>query len=512
MKNEAIYAESVREMIELNSYIIPYYNYEPRLHKPPVTYWAILLSVNIFGLNEFAVRLPSLVFGIFSAILTFLIAREFFSGKTAFFSFLAVGFSAQVVSNMRYASPEIPLLFFFTLTMYLFIKAYKYGGFYTYLFYISLGLTVLTKGYPYYIIIGFILFVFLVIDSNLNIRVFFNKIRELKVLKGSFIALLVGGWWYVYAYLDCGNWLFAVLFKETVERALGEGNFFEKLRPLYYIKTVLWGFLPYAFVFFLAFFLLIKENFRKFSFFFSWIIGMYIIFTLASGKIPTYFLQAFPALAIFSGFILANEDNLSGLKRTLLVLSLYLSTFYILAYLVYGMVGFGVSYLFVFLTFVPVVILTLLKHFEYIPLYSVVLFYTFLTVYLAPKIEKYRPYKEIGNIIKREVPDKTIPILVEDKSLNNLIFYAERKLLGKMTIEEMKKFSIPYVAIIYEKNIKQFKNKKVLWCGYIYKNRGDSRILTLVNYVMKAEKGYMSGFHRMCVIYKEWKNGRNYNP
>ena len=122
---------------------------------------------------------------------------------------------------------------------------------------------------------------------------------------------------------------------------------------------------------------------------------------------------------------------------------------------------------------------------------------------MAPVIEKYRPYREIGEIIKREVPDRNIPIFVEDKSLNNLIFYAERKLLGKMSIDEIKGFSIPYIAVVYENNISRFNNKRVLWCGYIYKNRGDSRILTLVKYVIRAENGDMSGFDRMCVIYKE---------
>ncbi len=503
MKNEAIYAESVREMIELDSYIIPYYNYEPRLHKPPVTYWSIIASVKLFGMNEFAVRLPIVLFGILSSIFTYLIAREFFDRKTAFFSMLAVVFSAQVISNMRYASPEIPLLFFFTLTMYLFIKAYKRGGFYTYLFYISLGLTVLTKGYPYYIIIGFIIFLFFLIESRFNLRNFFHELKRLKVGRGILIALLVGGWWYVYAYIDCGNWLFKVLSKETIERAFESENILKHLRPFYYIKILIWAFLPYVWVFFLAFILLLKSEFGRFSLFFSWIAGMYIIFTLAAGKIPTYFLQAFPALSVFSGYLIANKENLTGYKRALFELALYLAAVYTLGYLFFGLYKIGVNPVLIVALVIPVFILAFLRMSEYVPLYAAFLFYAFLTYYMAPVIEKYRPYREIGELIKREVPDRNIPIFVEDKSLNNLIFYAERKLLGKMSIDEIKGFSIPYIAVVYENNISRFNNKRVLWCGYIYKNRGDSRILTLVKYVIRAENGDMSGFDRMCVIYKE---------
>jgi len=199
MKNEAFYAESVREMLELGSYLVPYYNYEPRLQKPPLTYWLILPSVKLFGLNEFAIRLPMVILGVLSAVFTYLLARISFNGKVAFFSGISLGFASQIVANMRYASPEIPLLFFFTASLYFFLKGYKENKtFYFYVFYLFVGLTVLVKGFPYYIIIGFILFLFFLSEKITKGISFFNILKKIHFIPGVVFSIVIGGWWYLY--------------------------------------------------------------------------------------------------------------------------------------------------------------------------------------------------------------------------------------------------------------------------------------------------------------------------
>ncbi|MEY4905040.1 MAG: hypothetical protein RLZZ292_2855 [Bacteroidota bacterium] len=45
------------------------------LHKPPLPLWCIALSLKVFGINTFSVRLPSLIFGTFALFLTFYIGR-----------------------------------------------------------------------------------------------------------------------------------------------------------------------------------------------------------------------------------------------------------------------------------------------------------------------------------------------------------------------------------------------------------------------------------------------------
>lgn len=69
------YAGAARVMAEGGDWLVPVNNGVPRLVKPPLLYWAIAGSFRVFGINEFAARLPNAV-GVTGWILaTFLIGR-----------------------------------------------------------------------------------------------------------------------------------------------------------------------------------------------------------------------------------------------------------------------------------------------------------------------------------------------------------------------------------------------------------------------------------------------------
>jgi 4-amino-4-deoxy-L-arabinose transferase-like glycosyltransferase len=62
---EARYAEIARKMVELNDWVTPWYDYGvPFWAKPPMSTWITALSMKIFGVNEFAARLPHFLAGL----------------------------------------------------------------------------------------------------------------------------------------------------------------------------------------------------------------------------------------------------------------------------------------------------------------------------------------------------------------------------------------------------------------------------------------------------------------
>ena len=116
--NESFYAEAVREMFESGNFAEIFYNYEPRYNKPPLTYWSMAISAGIFGLNEFSLRLPILLMGLGSIWLTYLLGKLLYGEKGGLYAMVMMAFSLQLLAVKQYASPEMPLTFFFTLTMY----------------------------------------------------------------------------------------------------------------------------------------------------------------------------------------------------------------------------------------------------------------------------------------------------------------------------------------------------------------------------------------------------------
>src|ERR1051325_3735856 len=55
---DTVHAEAAREMAETNNFVTLYANKIRYLEKAPLMYWAVALSYKVFGVNEFASRLP----------------------------------------------------------------------------------------------------------------------------------------------------------------------------------------------------------------------------------------------------------------------------------------------------------------------------------------------------------------------------------------------------------------------------------------------------------------------
>ncbi len=73
--DELNFAESAREMLVSGNYFTVQINFEPFWEKPPLFIWMQALSMKLFGVNEFAARLPNALCGITTLLVLFNIGR-----------------------------------------------------------------------------------------------------------------------------------------------------------------------------------------------------------------------------------------------------------------------------------------------------------------------------------------------------------------------------------------------------------------------------------------------------
>ncbi|TVQ56222.1 MAG: glycosyltransferase family 39 protein [Spirulina sp. DLM2.Bin59] len=76
-ETEPLFAEASRQMVATGDWVTPYFNGETRFDKPPLVYWLMALGYLVLGVNEWAVRLPSALGAIALIILLFFTLRRY---------------------------------------------------------------------------------------------------------------------------------------------------------------------------------------------------------------------------------------------------------------------------------------------------------------------------------------------------------------------------------------------------------------------------------------------------
>lgn len=189
--DEINFAECAREMIVSDNYSNVQLYFQPFWEKPPLFIWLQAISMNVFGINEFAARLPNAICGVITLLVLYKTGKSLNDRKFG------------LTWSFIYASTLLPHLFFksgiidpwFNLFIYVSIfylirhtnnPVGKYGyktaifsGFF-------LGLALLTKGPAALLLVGLTVTVFFILAK-------FKKISELKFVLVFFAAFLITG-------------------------------------------------------------------------------------------------------------------------------------------------------------------------------------------------------------------------------------------------------------------------------------------------------------------------------
>lgn len=145
---EARYGEIARKMLETGQWIVPQIDYGvPFWGKPPLSIWLTAISYGLFGINEFAARLPALLLSIAACALVYLLADrqrgEDFALRTCVV--LATTMLTMVDAGAVMTDPS--MFFGTTLSMVAFWLAYRSGSrVWGYLFFLGLAVGLLAKG------------------------------------------------------------------------------------------------------------------------------------------------------------------------------------------------------------------------------------------------------------------------------------------------------------------------------------------------------------------------------
>jgi 4-amino-4-deoxy-L-arabinose transferase-like glycosyltransferase len=130
--DESRNAVNAIEMYFSGNLITRTFNYAPETYnlKPPLLTWLQVVCIHIFGINELAIRFPSLLASIGSVIMLFLLVRRI--TKDCWFSFLAAGIlgtsSGFYGEHVGRFGDHDALLVFFTLGFIYSIYSYSIGN------------------------------------------------------------------------------------------------------------------------------------------------------------------------------------------------------------------------------------------------------------------------------------------------------------------------------------------------------------------------------------------------
>lgn len=367
--SEARYGEIARKMLETGDWITPQHDYGvPFWAKPPLSTWLSAFSMKLFGVNEFAARLPSLLLGM--AMLT-LIWRWCASRRGRDFALSActalAGMSLFFMADGAVMT-DSSLAFCTTLTMVAFWQALQPSQhsplrqkIWGYLFFAGLGLGLLAKG-PLIIVLTFMPILpwllfrksgheaggvasplrehlpppeHLPVRRCLSRREYWLRVwRALPWVRGSGLMLLIALPWYLVAEHKTPGFLSYFILGEHFGRFLDAGWSGDKYghahaEPIGKI-WVFWlmAALPWSFVFIANFKKLLRRDGRRsaanndwLSYLWLWAFTPMVFFTFAHNTIWTYPLPTLPAFAVLAMELQTGGGNETPLWRRLAALN-----------------------------------------------------------------------------------------------------------------------------------------------------------------------------------------------
>lgn len=328
--DEGRYTGNALQMIDSGNYLVPYYSTDRvNFTKPPVTYWAIAASLNVFGHNTWAARTPNALAFVLTILLVFGMGRVLVPDRPwlpalVYACSLGPFFAANVVST------DDLLTLFEALAMFGFVRAFfgtrtlpeapRKG---VLLMWLGFGLAFLTKGPPGLLpLLGVLPFV-IHRDGR-------TGLKRLFWLPGVALFLVAGLAWYAVVMIRTPGLLDYYLKDEIYNRIFtGVQNRnpqwygWIRIYGLVFLVGTLpwWGTLLRGLRHVCS-----SQRLRKFwkdasvpLFLLLWFVVPLVVFCIAKSRLWSYVLPLFVPLALLLARVIRPGFNLSTLRQRLLL-------------------------------------------------------------------------------------------------------------------------------------------------------------------------------------------------
>ena len=288
-----------KEMAASGNWVTLTQNGAPYYDKPVPYFWLVALCLKLLGLSELAVRLPSALAASLMVGFVFLWGSVSGGLKRGLWSGVILATSMEFVFLGRLGKMDMVFTFFFTMALLAFLWWKEQGKGSIWPFYLFLGLASLAKG-PVGIFLPC-----LIVGLTLVLEKRSNRLREMHLVRGVGLIVLISGPWYLMATLRDPEYIRTFLWNHNVLRFFTLEKGINHPEPVYFFIPVLFaGFLPWSFFLPPVLHQLWERRGDKGKeerlLLVVWVAVVLLFFSLARNKLGTYILPIFPALALLS--------------------------------------------------------------------------------------------------------------------------------------------------------------------------------------------------------------------
>jgi 4-amino-4-deoxy-L-arabinose transferase-like glycosyltransferase len=242
---DATHAEAAREMVARGDYVTLHVNGIRYLEKAPLPYWLVAGAYRLFGINEFAARLPTVLAVLLLAWLGLTWGRRAFGERAGTYAGLFVLTCSGVYLFTRIFIPDVLLSLLIAASLYFLLAALELSGrtWRWYAGYACLALAVLAKGLVALVFVGMPAVIYLAITGE------WRRWREFRLFSGLALLFVIAAPWHILAGLRNHGFFWFYFVNEHFLRFLGERypKDYNKLpAALYWTLHLVWLF-PWSF-------------------------------------------------------------------------------------------------------------------------------------------------------------------------------------------------------------------------------------------------------------------------